>query len=462
LLGQQLGDTTTNLSTSEQNLFTQKTTGASVFASAPLSEFYRKRKFTQLSRIGLSYQLSKTSITQPPVNADIANPQNFIPVLYDQPNILTSRATPTFVYDSREFRKDPNDPVNGRQISASFGVAGIGGDVRTISPSISWSQYIPVRNRTSDHPQVFAFRIILANVSSFATTAKIRNANSLAFVDGVPIFERFFLGDEFTIRGYNVRSISTIAPIYSFVTSKNVTLARNSTGTAVPIPGLPASLANIGAFTGASGANSFMFSKSFTAIGGDTQALGNFEYRVNLFGPVSMAAFADIGSSFNLRKGADQTFSSTFLTDNQFASLNGATLTQLAIAANPGLAASPFGGLVVRDNRYVTRDEFANAQKVGPLDPFTLLPPGFQQAFLRGNAQTTTVVKISESLFSKFTDIRSSVGVEFRFQIPVINVPFRLIYAYNPNARTGTIPQLPGVLFDEKRNVIRFSVGRTF
>jgi len=462
LLGQQLGDTTTNLSTSEQNLFTQKTTGASVFASAPLSEFYRKRKFTQLSRIGLSYQLSKTSITQPPVNTDLANPQNFIPVLYDQPNILTSRATPTFVYDSREFRKDPQDPVNGKQISASFGVAGIGGDVRTISPSISWSQYIPVRNRTSDHPQVFAFRIILANVSSFATTAKIRNANSLAFVNGVPIFERFFLGDEFTIRGYNVRSISPIAPLETFVTSKNVTLASNSTGTAVPINGLPASLANIGTFTGVSGANSFNFSKTFTAIGGDSQALGNFEYRVNLFGPVSMAAFADIGSSFNLRKAPDQFFSSTFLTDNQFASLNGATLTQLALAANPGLAASPFGGLVVRDNRYVTRDEFANAQKVGPLDPFTLLPPGFQQVFLRGEAQTNTAVLLSQSLFAKFTDIRSSLGVEFRFQIPVINVPFRLIYAYNPNARTGTIPQLPGVLFDEKRNVIRFSVGRTF
>jgi outer membrane protein assembly factor BamA len=35
-------------------------------------------------------------------------------------------------------------------------------------------------------------------------------SNSLAFVDGVPIFERFFLGDEFTIRGYNVRSITPL------------------------------------------------------------------------------------------------------------------------------------------------------------------------------------------------------------------------------------------------------------
>src|SRR5882724_11253332 len=350
------GNTIDFLNVSEENLFSRDSYGASLFLSAPLSEFYRKRRFTQFSRIGASYQFSTSSVKDPKVNTS-GNPDQFIPVIYSQPSIITSRATLTFTYDTWNASIDP---TSGRELSVALALAGLGGDVRTYQPTLSYTQFFPMRRKKSEHPEVFGFRIIAGSVGSFATSAKVRNSNSLAFVDGVPIFERFFLGDEFTIRGYNVRSISPIAPLETFVTSKNVTLASNSTGTAVPIPGLPASLANIGAFTGASGANSFMFSKSFTAIGGDTQALGNFEYRVNLFGPVSMAAFADIGSSFNLRKGADQTFSSTFLTDNQFASLNGATLTQLAIAANPGLAASPFGGLVVRDNRYVTRDEFAN------------------------------------------------------------------------------------------------------
>jgi outer membrane protein insertion porin family len=259
-----------------------------------------------------------------------------------------------------------------------------------------------------------------------------------------------------------VRSISPIAPVDTFVTTQNVTIASNSTGTPVPIAGLPSSIANIGNFTGVSGANSFLLSRSFTAVGGDTELLGNFEYRVSLFGPVSVAAFADVGSSFNLRKGADQFFSSAFLTDTQFAALNGATLTQIAVAANPGLATAPLGGLVIRDNRLVSIDEFANALRVGPLDPFTLLPPGMQQGFVRGDAQTNTAVRLSQSLFDKFTDYRASLGVEFRFQIPVINVPFRLIYAYNPNARNGVVEQLPGVFFDEKKNVFRFSVGRTF
>ena len=42
----------------EQNLFTRDSYGGSIFLSAPLSEFYRKRRFTQFSRVGASYQLS--------------------------------------------------------------------------------------------------------------------------------------------------------------------------------------------------------------------------------------------------------------------------------------------------------------------------------------------------------------------------------------------------------------------
>jgi hypothetical protein len=47
--------------------------------------------------------------------------------------------------------------------------------------------------------------------------------------------------------------------------------------------------------------------------------------------------------------------------------------------------------------------------------------------------------------------------------VPVVNVPFRLIYAYNPNARRG-ITEINGtpINFFEKKSVFRFSVGRTF
>jgi len=89
----------------------------------------------------------------------------------------------------------------------------------------------------------------------------------------------------------------------------------------------------------------------------------------------------------------------------------------------------------------------------GGVDPSTGLPFGYYEVFLRGEAQTNTAVRLSQSLFSSISDYRSSVGMELRFQVPVVNVPFRLIYAFNPNARQE---------LNEKRSVFRFSVGRTF
>src|SRR6185369_3955415 len=77
----------------EENLVTRDSYGGSIFVSAPLSEVYRKRRFTQFSRVGASYQLSLSSVKDPESNADPNNPNLFIPVIYRQPNILTSRGT---------------------------------------------------------------------------------------------------------------------------------------------------------------------------------------------------------------------------------------------------------------------------------------------------------------------------------------------------------------------------------
>jgi outer membrane protein insertion porin family len=121
------------------------------------------------------------------------------------------------------------------------------------------------------------------------------------------------------------------------------------------------------------------------------------------------------------------------------------------------------GSLVARDNRLVTQAELNSAIGGGqPIDPFTGLPFGFFPVFLRGDAQTTTVARLNQSLFNKFSDIRSSLGAEVRFQIPILNVPFRLIYAYNPNARQDQVIDGFPLFFNEKKSVFRFSVGRTF
>jgi outer membrane protein insertion porin family len=460
--------------TNEENLFTRNSLGASIFASAPLSEFYRKRPFTQFSRVGLSYQISQSSVKDPPVNSQGQSTQ-VIPIIYRQPNIVTSRATGSFVYDTRNASIDP---TKGRSLTASVALAGLGGDVRTYEPTLEFTQFYPIRKKRSEYPEVFGFRIVLGTVGSFAESAKVRNSNSLAFIDGVPIYERFFLGDEFTIRGYNVRSISPVSPLDNFITSRNVVLATNAAGTPNPVPGLPQSLANaVGLFTGPTGSNVVTLPRLYTATGADTQMLGNFEYRVPLIGrTVQAALFVDVGSAFNLRSKRDQVYSTEFLSDDPFLATLGfiscpraggitlASLTALAACQNfTNLAFLPItGGLVARDNRLITRAEYDEALRVGPVDPISGLPFGLQQVFIRGEAQRNTVARLNQSLFAKLGDLRSSMGAEIRVQVPILNVPFRLIYAYNPNARRDQVINGFPFFFDEKRSLFRFSVGRTF
>jgi outer membrane protein insertion porin family len=479
------------LTTNADNLFTQRTYGASLFASAPLSEFYRKRSFTQFSRVGLSYQFSATTIKDPKINA--ADPANAIPIVFRQPNIITSRITPTFVYDSRNYSGQGIDAVSGSQITAALGFAGLGGDVRVYSPTLQFINFRPIRRRRSPNPEVFGFRILASTVGSYATSDKIRNNNSLSFVDGVPIYERFFLGDEFTIRGYNTRSVGPLAPVETYVTSRNVVIASNGSGTIVPIEGVLGTplgsgapsrsdcanppqgapldlrcLLLLGTFTGASGENVALIGKNARFIGGDTQLLGNFEYRIPIFGPVSAAAFADIGTAFNLRKGGTQAINSTFLPDLPYLSTFNTSLSTIFLT-NAGRNIQPsfgldgnIGFLLNERNLPVTRDVYSSFRPIFNANGIPIDCLGCRRVFLRGEAQSNTIVKISDSVLSQLKDFRSSVGIEFRFQIPVINAPFRLIYAFNPNARKSVAVGGQTVFLSEERSVFRFSVGRTF
>jgi len=452
--------------TDESNLFTQSTYGVNVFATAPLSElFFKKRPFSQFSRIGLSYQFSSTSITDPPVN-ELDDPAARIPVIYAQPNILTSRITGTFVHDTRRPAENGIDTLSGQQLSLSLGFAGLGGDVRTVSANVSYMKFIPVRKKKTKTPDVFAMRIMAGSITSFAITDAIKNANSIAYVGGIPVYERFYLGSENDLRGYESRSIGPVAPFDTYVTTRNVIAASNASGTAIPISGfpvnspIPGEIATIGNLTGISGANPALYSRNFRFIGGDTQILGNFEYRIPIFGPATLAVFADVGTVFNRQNTGPQVINSEFLADDTF--LGPGRVTALSLINAPVLESS-FGSILFYRNRIMTKTDFVNEFCRGNRSGCpTSLPPEISQIFLRGEAQQNSILRVDESAFAKYTDFKASVGLELRVQVPIVNVPFRLIYYWNPNSVIGFVEEIPGIYLPGKNNGFKFTVGRTF
>ncbi|MGB7201669.1 MAG: outer membrane protein assembly factor BamA [Pyrinomonadaceae bacterium] len=452
------------ITTDESNLFTQRTYGANVFATAPLSElFFKKRRFTQFSRLGLTYQISATTLKDPEVN-QAADPAARIPVIYRQPNIITSQVTASFVYDTRQPAANGIDTNNGKSLSVSLGFAGLGGDVRTYSPTVQYSQFIPIRKKKSKSPEVLAFRVIAATVGTWAITDKVRSANSLAFIGGVPAFSRFFLGSENDIRGYESRAISPVAPFDTYITSRNVVVATNGFGTADTNTGLntrdTADIRTIGQLTGIGGANPALFTRNFRFIGGDTQLLANVEYRLPIFGPATMALFGDIGSVFNLRSTGPQVINSEFLPDDTF--LGFGRLTALGLINTPVLESS-FGSILYYRGRVMTKTDFINEFCRGNRAGCpTTLSPQVQPLFLRGEVQQNSQLNVGGAKFGKLSDYKASVGVEFRVQVPIVNVPFRLIYYYNPNAQIGFTQELPGIFLPGKRNGFKFTVGRTF
>lgn len=431
-------------------LFTQRSAGGSVSVSSPMAIFTNKfPQFARATRLGLSYSLSTSSIEDPKVNTD-GDPTNDIPVTFTQPKILTSRVTPSIFYNTKNASMDP---TNGQSLFLGFSLSGgiLGGDVNTFSPSLEYQRFMPIFRKRTDKPHVLAMRVRADHIRTFGTPF---DTQTLSFVGGIPLFERFFLGGEFDIRGYNFRSISPVVPADSFLSTRNVSAKVVDPADSTKLIDAPAgTVANSvlrnftfetpGTVTSGGtctqtpnssiGCNVVNARRFFTPIGGDTQFIYNLEYRIPVFSVLSIAAFADIGTAFNARKYKDQLSTTNFIRQ---------TITPSGVTINPA-------------GRVATSEELASA----PRDIFGNAI-GYRTIFLEGESRDYSIVRSSEQNVKFLSDLRSSAGLEFRIQMPVINVPFRLIFAYNPQAKTDITD--PTVLFIERRTVMRFSVGRTF
>ncbi len=247
--------------------YAQSSQGFTVGLSYPL-----KRSFT---RIGLQYGYNISSVTPFTTAAQLL----FTDVNFNGTNapnslngIRTSSFTPSFSIDTVN---SAYFPTQGRSISASVQFAGIGGNVHIVQPNLTYTYYHPLW-----HGHVFAMRLLGSMIAGYG-------ANGTA-----PAFDRYFIGGEDTIRGFDIMAVTPVALIPTETTtylmnpqnpSQNFTITVPN-----PTPGNPTGTAT----------ESFPVkypTYQITTPGGDTEAVGNFEYRIPMGKYLTFAYFNDIG-----------------------------------------------------------------------------------------------------------------------------------------------------------------------
>ena len=230
-----------------------------------------KRSF---ARVGITYGFDNSNITV----STTASRQYFEFINFQGiggPNSLTgiktSSITPSYSYNTVNH---PINPTSGRSlfISTQFAGSFLGGNVNTIRPAVDFKYFKPVPWHKS---HILAFH----GMTSLLTGYGGKQA---------PPFSRTYMGGEMDIRGFDIWGISPMvfvpseANINILNADGSARLQKSATGELVP------ALQKIPIY-------------QLVFPGGDTQVLGNFEYRIPIVGPVTLAAFFDAGVNKILR-----------------------------------------------------------------------------------------------------------------------------------------------------------------
>ena len=351
--------------------FSQSTTGFTVSASYPLHRSFK--------RVGLTYSLDRSSLD---VFSDFSRyyfeELNFSNV--SGPNalngIVTSKLIPSFSFNTID---SPQHPHRGHSFYASSEIAGLGGTVAVIEPVVEWKQFIPMKGL---HPkrkdpyaghQALGYRIQASFLSGYGGHV-------------APPFQRFFLGGDTDIRGFDVRSLS---PIAYFVQSVSMPLT-NPDGSTVPIDA-----------NNPNNHNAYQVTVPVRRLifpGGDTSIVSNLEYRIPIAGPVTLAPFADFGMNMVLRNSQLQ------INDEQYSGLVNGSFGCPGVTYDPTNPLAFAGGYVCTGT------------------PGVGIVPGSALNFKRD-------IQIIPG--TNFVP-RMSTGLELQVIMPIVNAPFRFYYAYNP------------------------------
>jgi outer membrane protein insertion porin family len=265
--------------------------------------------------------------------------------------IITSKIFPSFSFNTLDSGISPH---SGHQMSLGAEIAGLGGTVQSLRPIIQYKQFIPMQNRRN----AIGFNVQGSFISGFGGLV-------------APPFQRFYMGGENDIRGFDIRSVSPVA----FLPSVGATVLTNRDGTQVlKNPANP----RAGPVTIPIPVDQIVFP------GGDLSVITNLEYRITIFGPVALAPFIDAGIDPVIRR------------------------SQLQIAQQQfeGVVNTPFGC-----------PQYLPGTATG-CSPGSLLNPQPSQDL--------------QILGSTNWRPRISTGLELQMFLPVVNAPFRIYWAYNP------------------------------
>jgi len=222
--------------------YTQDEMGGSATTGFPVSRF---------SRMFVSYSytiINIEGVTGSPVVVDPGGAPVFDPTLFDQNGRRReSKITPSFVHNTVD---NPWTPRSGRRVTLTSQVSGgpLGGTVDYFRPELEAILYIPHTRRTA-----LGLRVDGSYIMPYGDTKVL------------PYYQRFFLGGENQIRGYNVRSVGPIGT----VTNPTTGLSQN------------------------------------TALGGNKFVLFNAEYYIDVFGPLRFLGFFDAGQAYLEKESID-------------------------------------------------------------------------------------------------------------------------------------------------------------
>jgi len=332
-----------------QNLqnYSQSSVGFTTSLSYPLHRSFK--------RIGMTYSLDQSNLI--PLSTASKSLFDFLafqgltgPQAVN--GIITSKIFPNFSFNTLDSGISPH---HGHQMTVGVEFAGLGGTVRSIRPVIQYKKFIPVQNRRN----AIGFNMQASYISGFAGLV-------------APPFQRFYMGGENDIRGFDVRSISPVA----FLPNSNSITLTNPDGTPVPKNPLNPRLGN---WTIPIPVDQIVFP------GGDLSVFANLEYRITIAGPVAIVPFVDGGFDPVVRP------------------------SQLEIApVQFDQVVGTFFGCPTLDAGY-------NCQGGKTLSQLGQTPPRNLQILSSTNWKP-----------------RMSTGLELQMFLPVVNAPFRIYWAYNP------------------------------